>query len=57
MSLAHLIVRGTKVTVMGCMNYQAAKPNCILDHDENKKTDNNESSMTMQALIAKKEEH
>ena len=39
---------------MGCMNYQAAKPNCILDHDENKKTDDNDSSMTMQTLIAKK---
>ena len=42
---------------MGCMNYQAAKPNCILDHDENKKTDDNDSSMTMQTLIEKKEEN
>ena len=51
MSLSHLIVRGTKVTIMGCMNFSAAKPNCILDHDENEK----QSSTTIHTLSGNNE--
>ena len=55
MSSKHLIVRGTKVTVMGCMNYLAAKPNSILDHDENKMSENPDNTKTMQLLTGKNE--
>ena len=43
MSLTHLIVRGTKVTLLSCMNFSAAKPDCILEHDENQKCPNEEN--------------
>ena len=54
-SLTHLIVRGTKVTVLSCMNYLNAKPNCILDHDENDKSEDNNSSATLHTLTGKNE--
>ena len=46
MSLTDLIVRGTKTTVVGCMNFLAAKPNCVLLHDNN----NPEENVTLQAI-------
>ena len=51
MSLNNLIVRGTKVTLIGCMNFSAAKPHCKLEHDENEKN----SATTIQSLSGNNE--